>query len=417
MSDFEIPDKEGGQVFFDYVDDHIGQDFQAKIKAIGVGGAGGNAIRTMFEQGITGVEFAVLNTDSQALQASPVPMRLQLGKQRTKGLGAGGKPEVGRAAAQDASDDIRDLVTGSDMVFITAGMGGGTGTGAAAVVSAIAKEAGALTVGVVTKPFTFEGKKRMHNADQGLRELRKTVDTLITIPNQQLLGYIEKKTSMLKAFSIADDVLCKAVKGISELITVTGLVNPDFADLQTIMSQRGMALMGAGLGTGDDRAVEAAQHAISNPLLEDSSIEGARGVLINITGGSDMSLHEVDKAATLIKECADEDAEIIFGAVVDESMGDNIRVTVIATGFKSAQDIKRADEFHHIEENLDPGKKEKIRDILSARMNKMEGGVDNRLISSEDNERLRAVKVVGGGESFPMEDDLDIPTFIRRQVD
>src|SRR5262245_20834673 len=305
----------------------------ARIKVVGVGGGGGNAVNTMISAGLPGVEFIAANTDAQALRSNLSPIRVQLGEKITKGLGAGANPQVGRKAAEEDMERIREYLTGADMVFITAGMGGGTGTGGAPVVARLAKDLGALTVGVVTKPFLFEGKKRMRQAEEGMRELKDSVDTLIAIPNQRLLSIAGRNMPILETFKKADDVLLQAVRGISDLITVHGLINLDFADVRTIMSEMGMAMMGAALSAGENRAVEAAQHAISSPLLEDVSIKGARGVLINITGGPTLSLHEVNEAATLIQEEADDEANIIFGAVIDESMGDEVRITVIATGF------------------------------------------------------------------------------------
>ncbi len=302
----------------------------ARIKVIGIGGGGGNAVNTMIASGLRGVEFLAANTDAQALASNLAPLKLQFG---AKGLGAGANPDVGRLSAEEDADHIREHITGADMVFITAGMGGGTGTGGAPVVGRLAREAGALTVGVVTKPFQFEGKKRMRQAEAGIEELQKAVDTLIVIPNQRLLAIAGRTTSMLETFRKADDILLQAVRGISDLVTVHGLINLDFADVRTIMAEMGMAIMGSGGASGENRAVEAAQKAISSPLLEDISIKGARGVLINITGSADLSLHEVNDAATLIQEEAHEDANIIFGAVIDEDMGDEIRITVIATGF------------------------------------------------------------------------------------
>jgi len=302
----------------------------ACIKVMGMGGGGGNAVNTMIASGLRGVEFIVANTDAQALTNNLAPVKLQLG---TKGLGAGARPEVGRAAAEEHGDRIREQLAGADMVFITAGMGGGTGTGGAPVVGRIARELGALSVGVVTKPFGFEGKRRMQQAEQGITELQEAVDTLIVIPNQRLLATVARQTSVLDAFRGADDILLQAVRGISDLVTVHGLINLDFADVRTIMSEMGMAIMGSGTARGEARAIEAAQRAISSPLLEDLSIRGAKGVLINITGSADLALHEIDAAASLIQEEAHADANIIFGAVIDESMGDELRITVIATGF------------------------------------------------------------------------------------
>jgi cell division protein FtsZ len=302
----------------------------ACIKVIGMGGGGGNAVNTMIASELRGVEFIVANTDAQALANNQATVKLQLGQ---KGLGAGAKPEVGRAATEEYADRIREYLTGSDMVFITAGMGGGTGTGGAPVVGRIARDTGALTVGVVTKPFDFEGKRRQRQAEDGIAELKEAVDTLIVIPNQRLLATAARNTSMLEAFRRADDILLQAVRGISDLVTVHGLINLDFADVRTIMCDMGMAIMGSGAANGENRAIEAAQKAIQSPLLEDMSIRGAKGVLINITGSADLALHEVNDASTLIQEEAHEDANIIFGAVIDESMGDEIRITVIATGF------------------------------------------------------------------------------------
>ncbi len=304
----------------------------ARIKVIGVGGGGGNAVNTMIIGGLPGVDFVVANTDRQALKASLSPVKLQLGEQLTRGLGAGGNPEVGTQAAIEAEGQLREVLGDTDMVFVTAGMGGGTGTGAAPVVARIAKDLGALTVAVVTKPFLFAGKRRARQAEDGLDELKANVDTLIAIPNQRLLQVSGRNCSILESFKKADDVLQQAVRGISDLVTVHGLINLDFADVRAIMSEMGLAMMGAATAAGENRAFEAAEHAISSPLLEDVSIQGARGVLINITGGPSLSLHEVNEAATLIQEEADEDANIIFGAVIDESMGQEVRVTVIATG-------------------------------------------------------------------------------------
>jgi cell division protein FtsZ len=306
------------------------EGLSARIKLIGMGGGGCNAVNTMITAGLAGVEFMVANTDSQALRASLASVKLQLGD---KGLGAGANPEVGRKATIEKSDCLSEHLSAADMVFITAGMGGGTGTGGAPVVGRLARERGALTVGVVTRPFNFEGGRRARQAEAGIKELQEAIDTLIVIPNQRLLAVSGRKTSVIEAFRMADDVLLQAVRGIADLITVHGLINLDFADVRTIMCEMGMAIMGSGSAKGENRAVEAAQKAISSPLLEDISIKGARGVLINITGSPDLSLHEVDEAATLIQQQAHDDANIIFGAVIDENMGDEIRITVIATGF------------------------------------------------------------------------------------
>jgi cell division protein FtsZ len=308
----------------------------AKILVIGVGGGGGNAVNTMISGNLDGVEFVVANTDMQALEANMAPHKIQLGNALTKGLGAGANPDIGRRSAEESMQSIADLISGADMVFVTAGMGGGTGTGAAPVIAQIARDCGALTVGVVTKPFGFEGKKRSKQAVEGIERLGAAVDTLIVIPNNRLLALVGMQTSMVEAFRKADSVLLNAVQGISDLMTVPGLINVDFADVRTIMSNMGRALMGTGIGEGKRRATEAAEMAISSPLLEDVSIEGATGILINITGGPDLTLHEVNEASTLIQNAAHEDANIIFGSVIDPNLTDEVRITVIATGFDRA---------------------------------------------------------------------------------
>ena len=351
----------------------------ARIKVVGVGGGGGNAVNTMIAAGLPGVDFIAANTDAQALKANLAPIKMQLGEKLTRGLGAGGNPEVGKRAAQEDVERLREYLGEADMIFITAGMGGGTGTGAAPIIAKVSKELGSLTVGVVTKPFTFEGKRRMKQAEDGMKELKASVDTLIAIPNQRLLSVAGRNSSILETFKKADDVLLQAVRGISDLITVHGLINLDFADVRTIMSEMGMAMMGAAIAQGENRAVEAPQKAISSPLLEEVSIQGARGVLINITGGPDLSLHEVNEAATLIQEEADEEANIIFGAVIDESMGDEVRITVIATGFG---------------EHVEAGEKPRPRDARPA--------------APGDS---RPVKRLG----LLAEDELDVPTWQRRR--
>jgi cell division protein FtsZ len=308
----------------------------AKILVFGTGGGGGNAVNTMIAGNLDGVEFVAANTDMQALQANMAPVKIQLGDHLTKGLGAGANPEVGRKSAEESVQLIADTMNGADMVFVTAGMGGGTGTGAAPVIAQIAREAGALTVGVVTKPFGFEGRRRARQAEEGIARLEEAVDTLIVIPNNRLLEVVGANTSMIDAFRKADEVLLNAVQGISDLMTVPGLINVDFADVRTIMSKQGRALMGSGVGTGKRRAAEAAEMAISSPLLEDVSIHGATGILINITGGPDLGLHEVNEASSLIQMAAHEDANIIFGSVIDPNIGDEVRITVIATGFDRA---------------------------------------------------------------------------------
>lgn len=316
----------------------------AKIKVIGVGGGGCNAVNTMIKSGLTGVEFIVANTDSQALAASLAPTKLQLGTDLTKGLGAGANPEVGRKAALDDYERLSELIEGSDMIFVTAGMGGGTGTGAAPVIAKLAKELGALTVGVVTKPFMFEGRKRMKQAAQGIQALEECVDSLITIPNQRLLQLAGESLSLVDTFRKADEVLLHAVQGISDLINNTGFINADFADVSTVMANKGLALMGTGIASGPDRAVKAATDAISSPLLEDITIDGATGIIINISGNSSLSMHETNEAVTLIMEAADEDAEIIFGTVIDEDLGDDIKITVIATGLGGGSAVREIEK-------------------------------------------------------------------------
>lgn len=311
----------------------------ARIKVIGVGGGGCNAVNTMIRSGLQGVEFIVANTDSQALAANLAPTKIQLGSDLTKGLGAGANPEVGRKAALDDYERLSEIVEGADMIFVTAGMGGGTGTGAAPVIAKLAKEMGALTVGVVTKPFIFEGKKRMKQANVGIEALEESVDSLITIPNQRLLQLAGESLSLVDTFKKADDVLLHAVQGISDLINNTGFINADFADVSTVMSNKGLALMGTGIAEGADRAVKAANSAISSPLLEDITIDGATGIIVNITGNETLSMHEANEAMTLIMEAADEDAEIIFGTVIDEQMGDEVKITVIATGLGGQEKV------------------------------------------------------------------------------
>ena len=308
----------------------------ANIKVVGVGGAGGNALNNMVRNHLQGVTFIACNTDIQAIDKNLAPHKIQIGGKLTKGLGAGANPDKGWKAAMEDTNAIAEYLQGADMVFVTAGLGGGTGTGAAPVVAQVARELGALTVGVVTKPFEFEGRPRMKNAMKGLEALRKCVDTLIVIPNQRLLAIANENMSLLMAFREADNVLYNAVKGISDLITVPGLVNVDFADVRTIMAEQGMALMGAGVAAGRDRAAVAAKQAISSPLLEDTSIDGARGILVNVTGGENLTLHEMNDAITLIQSAAHGDANIIFGAVIDDSLGDEIHITVVATGFDRA---------------------------------------------------------------------------------
>ena len=371
----------------------------AKIKVIGIGGAGGNAVNTMISYNLKGVDFISANTDAQALGASSSPIKIQIGAEVTKGLGAGSNPDVGRRSAIETKDMLRNSVEGADMVFITAGLGGGTGTGGAPIVAEIAKELGILTVAVVTKPFLFEGKKRNQQAEEGIADLRKIVDTLIVVPNQRLLGLGGKALSLLEAFKKADDILYHAVKGISDLIMVPGLINLDFADVKSIMSEMGMALMGTGIASGDCRAVEAAQRAISSPLLEDNTIQGAHGILLNITGGPDMTLFEINEASSLIQSEAHEDANIIFGTVVDESMADEIRITVIATGFNEPQ------KHTQTTKNVSRLGSHKREDLSMPAYIRHEKPIDN-------------VNVVKMGMVDDVDHlDLEIPTFLRRQAD
>jgi cell division protein FtsZ len=396
---------------------------QASIKVIGVGGGGGNAINTMIDGGLSGVEFVAANTDAQALQYNKAAIKLQLGAEATRGLGCGANPDKGRAAALEARDRLRDLLVGTDMVFVTAGMGGGTGTGAAPIVAEVAREVGALTVAVVTKPFHFEGKVRTKHAERGLDELHRVVDTLITIPNHRLLALAGKTTAMKDAFKLADDVLLNAVKGISDLITVHGLINLDFADVRTIMSEMGMALMGTGMAQGESRAVEAARFAISSPLLEDLSIDGARGVLINITGGADMTLFEVNEAATLVQEAAHEDANIIFGAVVDERVpAGELRVTVIATGLDDGRMRRDRDRDHETRGedfgNVRPLRREPVSAAEPAPA--AERRVEAASPAAPVTQAARAPETEKEWPKTPedwlspFEDELDVPTFIRR---
>ena len=323
-------------MFMDGVEENTMLDGAASIKVIGVGGAGNNAVNRMVDAGIKGVDFIAVNTDRQALLLSKAATKIQIGEKITRGLGAGANPDIGAQAAEESKAEIQEALRGADMVFVTAGMGGGTGTGAAPIVAACAKEMGILTIGVVTKPFTFEGKKRLSQADRGVESLKGKVDTLVVIPNDKLLQIIDRKTSIVEAFKMADDVLRQGVQGISDLIAVPGLVNLDFADVKTIMLNTGMAHMGVGRASGENRAEDAAKQAVQSPLLE-TSIEGARGVIINITGGEDLGLHEVNTAAELVQRSVDPEANIIFGTVTDPEMGDEVQITVIATGFEKPE--------------------------------------------------------------------------------
>src|SRR5215813_14407141 len=322
-----------GSIVFDESEQPISG---ASIKVVGIGGGGGNAINRMIEAGVQGVQFLVANTDLQSLKASQASVKLQIGEKLTRGLGVGGDPEIGRQSALEDTEKIIEALEGADMVFITTGLGGGTGTGAGPIIASLATQLEALTVAVVTKPFRFEGRRRHRQAETGMNELRECVDTLITIPNDRLLGAVSKGTPFLESFRLADDVLRQAVQGISDIITVPGLINVDFADVKTIMAGMGMALMGTGSAVGENRALEATQRAISSPLLEEASIEGAKGLLVNVTGGTDLTLFEVNEAMSIIHDSADPDANIIFGAVLDERLSNEMKITVIATGFDKA---------------------------------------------------------------------------------
>lgn len=371
----------------------------ARMKVIGVGGGGGNAINRMISAGLGGVEFMAVNTDLQALERTLAAIKIQIGTNVTQGLGAGAVPEVGRRAIEEDKDQVAEQLADADMVFVTAGMGGGTGTGAAPVIAEMAKEMGALTVGVVTRPFQFEGRKRMENARKGIEELRDKVDTLIVIPNQRLLAVAERSTTLTEAFAMADDILLKATRGISDLITVPGLINLDFNDVRTVMLGMGDALLGTGCGSGEDRAVKAAQEAISSPLLEDVSITGAKGVLVNISGGEDLTLFEASEATMVINEAAGEDANIIFGAVIDEMLGDEVRVTVIATGFNGSAEKMEVMESH-------------LMDLPEA------PDTVGELPTFMRKERLAKQQyVVEKGKIRTMRpDDLEYPTYLRRQM-
>lgn len=380
----------------------------ANIKVFGIGGGGLNAVNNMIRSGLTGVEFFAANTDAQAL-ASALPVnKLRLGDDITKGLGAGADPEVGRAAARESVESIRQALTGADMVFITAGMGGGTGTYGAAVVAEVAKSLGCLTVGVVTKPFMFEGKRRMRNADRGIEELRKHADTLITIPNQRLLSIAGRNTSLLDTFRKADDVLFQAVKGISDLIICEGLVNVDFADVRAVMSEMGMAMMGTGESSGDNRAIEAAEKAVSSPLLEDISIHGARGVLINVTASPDVTLQEVNEAAELIHSEAHEDANIIWGMVIDPNLEDKVRVTVIATGFGSDA------AFDDSSVTVTPLASQVSSVIQTSGMDIPAFARKQKETGASEVIKLKKLSVLSTAED---EEKYEIPTFLRKQAD
>lgn len=369
----------------------------ARIKVIGVGGGGSNAVNRMIDEGIQGVEFIIANTDAQALKNAKAPTRVRLGDKLTRGLGAGGDPEVGRKAAEESADELYKVMQGADMVFVTAGMGGGTGTGAAPVVAQIAKESGALTIGVVTRPFTFEGGRRLSSAEAGIGKFKEHADTLIAIPNDRLLQIADKRASLQDAFRLADDVLHQGIQGISELITIPGLINLDFADVRAIMSEGGAALMAVGTGTGDERAKKAAEDAISSKLL-DITIDGARGVLFNVTGGPNMTLFEVNQAAAIIRETAHPDVNMIFGAVIDPNLGDDIRITVIATGFERNAMPRRALERNTREnKRIEPAAFSRPLESVSVHADVQPGEAKSASLPPVN------------------KDDLDIPTFLRNR--
>jgi cell division protein FtsZ len=378
----------------------------ARIKVIGVGGGGSNAVSRMHEGGFPGVEFVAANTDLQALHRCRVPVKLELGSELTKGLGAGGDPEIGRKAALEDSERILALLDGSDMVFLTAGLGGGTGTGALPILASLAVESGALTVAVVTKPFGFEGRRRMAHAEHGIEELRGSVDALITIPNERLLSLVERGTPLADAFRIADDVLRQAVRGISDLITVPGEVNVDFADVRSIMTGMGMALMGTGVAQGENRATNSAQRAISSPLLEEQSIEGAKGVLLNISGGRSLTLHEVNEAARIIADSVDPDAQIITGIVIDDGLEEEMKVTVIATGFKHQPEVAQS---------LDLSRAQARMSVADSRWT--EEPTDLPFYKKVVRGSERGEDPAGFSPNWSNVDDYDIPTVLRKQMD
>ncbi|MCK5439769.1 MAG: cell division protein FtsZ [Gemmatimonadetes bacterium] len=392
-----------------------GEEQNARMKVVGVGGAGGNAVNRMIEERLVGVEFVSINTDAQALGHSEAHRKIQIGKSLTRGLGSGSRPDIGREALLEDQDDVAEALQGADMVFVTAGMGGGTGTGASPVIADLARELGALTVGIVSKPFTFEGKKRLTVADKGIVELQSVVDTLIVVPNERLRSVVDKGTTVQEAFRVADSVLLNATRGISDLITVTGLVNVDFADVKTIMTEKGQALMGTGFGTGEHRSVESAQQAISSPLLEDMSIAGACGVLINITGGEDLSLHEVSEVSSVIHDAAGEDANIIFGAVIDPSLKGEIRVTVIATGIGGSVSYASQPEIRR--QPLAMPEPATVTVDANGGENRLAALVDSANSSDGDSpEELKDLLSVLDLKSGAKKDDLEIPAFIRRQM-
>jgi cell division protein FtsZ len=391
----------------------------AKIRVVGIGGGGTNAINSMISTStIQGVDFVAINTDAQALLLNQAPTKVQIGEHMTKGLGSGGSPEVGKQAAEESTQKIKDMLEGSDMVFVTAGMGGGTGTGATPVVAQLAKEVGALTVAVVTKPFTFEGTRRMVQAEDGIEELKNNVDTMIVIPNQRILEVVDRKLSLLEAFKVADSVLTQGVQGISELITVPGLINVDFADVKTIMSDAGSSLMGIGTGIGENRAQTAARAAIASPLLE-VSMQGARGVLFNIIGGTDLTMSEVDEAAKIISSAADPDANIIFGATIDETMHDQIRITVVATGFDTStqrvQPFMQSSHMQNIRSQSEINNNSVQTPSQQAQQNNPQQPPIVNPFGGQPQQPQEANQQQQGEEQKKEEDDWDIPAFLRQR--
>lgn len=385
-----------------------GENF-AQIKVIGVGGGGGNAVNRMIEEGMGGVDFISVNTDGQALMLSQAKTRVRIGDKLTRGLGAGGNPEVGKKAAEESADDLYEVLRGADMVFITCGMGGGTGTGAAPIMAQIAKELGALTIGVVTKPFSFEGKRRHDAAEAGIEALKSQVDTLIVIPNDRLLQIADKRATLQDAFRVADDVLRQGIQGISELITVPGLINLDFADVRAIMSEGGAALMAVGLATGEDRARKAAEAAVSSHLL-DVTIDGARGILFNVTGGTDLSLFEVNEAAAIIKDTAHPDVNLIFGAVIDPNLGDSVRITVIATGFEQSRVARRQVQTGQVQQQ--PTQQQQPQQAPP----RQQPMPQRRPVQPEPNTNENAQQVEPNQDyKLYDSDNIEIPTFLRKR--
>ena len=386
-----------------------------RIKVIGIGGAGCNAVNTMIASGLARVDFIAGNTDLQALDRSLAPYKIQLGPERTRGLGAGAKPEIGKEAALESKDHIRECLEGADMVFVTAGMGGGTGTGATPIVASIARELGVLTVAVVTKPFQYEGQRRHKHAEEGIRDPRRHVDTLLVIPNQRLLGIVDKSTPLLEAFMVADDVLRQAIQGIADVITTTGHVNVDFADVRTVMSHTGRAVMGMGISHGPNRAIEAAQKAISSPLLEEGSVEGARGVLLNITGGPSMSLHEIEEAASVVQQAADPDANIIVGQVINPDMSEDLVVTVIATGFEREEDAATATMGMERATARAPKPAQPVLAGVGAAVTTARPMKD--LDRPTFLRRMSDARESMDRPALVAEDEWDVPTFLRKQAD